>query len=172
MGHLRASFEALGEREFRLLWSGSLLATTAFMTTFILVPIVAYEITGSYAASGLAQAGMVSQLIFGPFGGVLADRYKKKPLVLGSQIIPCMIIVATGALIVADAITIPMLFASTFLMGATFSLMGPARQSWVVELVPPRLLPNAVALQNMSINVAAVLGPLAASILVLSMGLN
>ena len=75
MGHLRASFEALGEREFRLLWSGSLLATTAFMTTFILVPIVAYEITGSYAASALAQAGMVSQLIFGPFGGVLADRY-------------------------------------------------------------------------------------------------
>ncbi|MCY3557653.1 MAG: MFS transporter [Chloroflexi bacterium] len=172
MGHLRASFEALGEREFRLLWSGSLLATTAFMTTFILVPIVAYEITGSYAASGLAQAGMVSQLIFGPFGGVIADRYKKKPLVLGSQIIPCAIIVVTGILIVADAITIPMLFASTFLMGATFSLMGPARQSWVVELVPPRLLPNAVALQNMSINVAAVLGPLAASILVLSMGLN
>ena len=172
MGHLRASFEALGEREFRLLWSGSLLATTAFMTTFILVPIVAYEITGSYAASGLAQAGMVSQLIFGPFGGVIADRYKKKPLVLGSQIIPCAIIVVTGILIVADAITIPMLFASTFLMGATFSLMGPARQSWVVELVPPRLLPNAVALQNMSINIAAVLGPMMASILVLSMGLN
>ena len=50
--------------------------------------------------------------------------------------------------------------------------MGPARQSWVVELVPPKLLPNAVALQNMSINVAAVLGPMMASILVLSMGLN
>ena len=172
MNRLRVTFAALSVREYRLLWSGSLLATTAFMTTFILVPIVAYEITGSYAASGIAQAGMVSQLIFGPFGGVIADRYAKKPLVLGSQIIPCAIIVVTGALIVSDAITIPMLFASTFLMGATFSLMGPARQSWVVELVPPQLLPNAVALQNMSINIAAVLGPMMASILVLSMGLN
>ena len=103
---------------------------------------------------------------------MIADRYKKKPLVLGSQIIPCGIIIVTGVLIVTDQITVPMLFASTFLMGATFSLMGPARQSWVVELVPPRLLPNAVALQNMSINVAAVLGPMMASVLVLSMGLN
>ncbi len=172
MNRLRVTFASLSVPEYRLLWSGSLLATTAFMTTFILVPIVAYEITGSYAASGIAQAGMVSQLLFGPFGGVIADRYAKKPLVLGSQIIPCAIIVVTGILIVADAITIPMLFASTFLMGATFSLMGPARQSWVVELVPPQLLPNAVALQNMSINIAAVLGPMMASILVLSMGLN
>ena len=172
MGRLSVTFAALSVREYRLLWSGSLFATTAFMTTFILVPIVAYEITGSYAASGFAQSGMVAQLVFGPFGGVIADRYAKKPLVLGSQIIPCAIIVVTGIMIVTDRITIPMLFASTFLMGATFSLMGPARQSWLVELVPPKLLPNAIALQNMSINVAAVLGPMMASILVLSMGLN
>ena len=172
MDRLTAPFAALAEPRFRLLWAGSLLATTAFMTTFILVPIVAYEITGSYAASGIAQAGMVSQLLFGPFGGVIADRYAKKPLVLGSQIIPCAIIIVTGILIVTDNITIPLLFGSTFLMGGTFSLMGPARQSWVVELVPPKLLPNAVALQNMSINVAALLGPMMASILVLSMGVN
>ncbi len=172
MSRFGATFAALEVREFRLLWSGSLLATTAFMTTFILVPIVAYELTGSYTSSGVAQAGMVSQLLLGPFGGVIADRYAKKPLVLGSQIIPCAIIIVTGVLIVTDRITVPMLFASTFLMGATFSLMGPARQSWVVELVPPRLLPNAIAMQNMSINVAAVLGPMMASVLVLSMGVN
>ena len=172
MNRLRVTFASLAVRDYRLLWTGSLMATTAFMTTFYLVPIVAYEITGSYAASGFAQAGMVAQLILGPFGGVIADRYRKKPLVLGSQIIPCAIIVVTGVLIFTDNITIPLLFASTFLMGGTFSLMGPARQSWVVELVPHRLLPNAVALQNMSINIAAVIGPALAAILVVSMGLN
>ena len=172
MNRLRDTFASLAVRDYRLLWIGSLMATTAFMTTFYLVPIVAYEITGSYAASGFAQAGMVAQLVLGPFGGVIADRYKKKPLVLGSQIIPCAIIVVTGVLIVSDSITIPLLFGSTFLMGGTFSLMGPARQSWVVELVPQRLLPNAVALQNMSINIAAVIGPALAAILVVSMGLN
>ena len=55
MGRLDATFAALSVREFRLLWFGSLLATTAFMTTFVLVPIVAYQITGSYAASGIAR---------------------------------------------------------------------------------------------------------------------
>ena len=173
MRGLGKSFEALGERDFRLLWSGSLLATTAFMTTFILVPIVAYELTGSYAASGFAQMGMApAQLLLGPFGGVIADRYPKKPLVLMGQIAPCFVIVATGILIVTDNITIPLLFGSTFLMGAAFSLMGPARQSWVVELVPPQLLANAVALQQMSINIAAVLGPMMAAILVYTMGVD
>ena len=168
MEQLRQSFAALGEREFRLLWSGSLLATTAFMTTFILVPIVAYQISGSYAASGFAQMGMgFAQVILGPLGGVIADRYPKKPLVLGGQIAPCIIIIATGVLIVTDNITIPLLFASTLLMGAAFALMGPARQAWVTDLVPQRLLPNAIALQQMSINVAQVFGPTLASVLVL-----
>ena len=166
MGRLQASFVALSVPEFRLLWSGSLLATTAFMTTFILVPIVAYDISGSYTQTGLAQMGMgFAQLLLGPFGGVIADRYPKKPLVLAGQIAPCIIIVATGILIVSDMITIPLLFGSTLLMGAAFALMGPARQSWVTELVPPRFLANSVALQQMSINVAAVVGPAMAALL-------
>ncbi|MCY3734226.1 MAG: hypothetical protein OXG42_08090, partial [Chloroflexi bacterium] len=122
MNRLRDTFASLAVRDYRLLWIGSLMATTAFMTTFYLVPIVAYEITGSYAASGFAQAGMVAQLALGPFGGVIADRYKKKPLVLGSQIIPCVIIVATGVVIVSDSIPIPLLFGSTFLMDGTLPL--------------------------------------------------
>ena len=63
-------------------------------------------------------------------------------------------------------ITIPLLFASTLLSGATFALTGPARQSWVAELVPERLVPNAVALQQMGINIAQVLGPTMAAIVI------
>lgn len=170
---LGQSFLALAERDFRLLWSGSLLATTAFMTTFILVPIVAYDLTGAYAASGLAQMGMgFAQVFLGPFGGVIADRYPKKPLVLAGQIAPCAIIIVTGVLIVTDQITIPLLFGSTLLMGAAFALMGPARQAWVTDLVPQRLLPNAIALQQMSINVAQVFGPALASVLVFALGVD
>ena len=173
MGAMRQNFAALAGREFRLLWAGSLLATTAFMTTFILVPIVAYEISGSYAASGLAQMGMGFASVFlGPFGGVIADRYPKKPLVLLGQIVPCLIIVGTGLLIVTDTITIPLLFGSTLLMGAAFALMGPARQAWVTDLVPRGLLANAVALQQMSINIAQVFGPAMASVIVFVFGVD
>ena len=59
------------------------------MTTFLLVPIVGYEISGSYALSTLAQMGSGLAMFFlGPLGGVIADRYPKKPLVLAGQIFP------------------------------------------------------------------------------------
>ena len=169
---IRETFASLAERDYRLLWTGSLMATTSFLTTFYLAPIVAYEITGSYAASGFAQAGMIAQVVFGPFSGVIADRYRKKPLVLASQIIPAVIVVVTGVLIVSDLITTPLLFVSTFLVGAGFSMMGPARQAWIAGLVPRELLPNAVALQNMSINIATVFGPALFAILFVAIGLD
>ena len=173
MTRLRTTFAALALRDFRLQWTASMLATAAFMTTFVLVPIVAYDLTGSYAASGFAAMGNgIAMLLLTPLGGVLADRLPKKPTVLIGQFTTCGIIAVTGVLIVADWITIPLLFASTLLSGASFALTGPARQSWVAELVPERLLPNAVALQQMAINIAQVLGPTVASVCVVAFNLN
>lgn len=163
---MRETFAAFGVRNYRPLWFGSLLSTTAFMTTFLLVPVVAYEITGSYAASGIAQMGSgVSMFFLGPFGGVIADRYPKKPLVLAGQIFPTLLIIVTGVLIVTGLITVWMLFLSTLLMGFGFALMGPARQAWLGELVPRRLLANGVALQQMSQNMARVFGPMLVAVL-------
>ncbi len=169
---LRVTFASLSVRDYRLLWFGSLLASTSFLTTFFLAPIVAFEITGSYAASGFAQAGMIAQVVIGPFSGVVADRYRKKPLLVCSQVIPCVIVIVTGVLIVSNHITTPLLFASTFLVGASFSLMGPTRQAWIVEMVPRQQVPNALALQSMSLNLSTVLGPALFAIFVVSMGLG
>ena len=156
---MNTTFAALAVRDFRLQWIASTLATTAFMTTFVLVPIVAYQLTGSYASSGIAAMGNgVGMLFLTPYGGVLADRLPKKPVVLWGQFATVAVIAVTGALIVTDLITVPLLFASTLLSGAAFALTGPARQSWIAELVPERLVPNAVALQQMGINVAQVSG--------------
>lgn len=160
------TFASFAHRDYRFLWAGSLLSTTAFMTCFLLVPVVAYEITGSYAASGIAQMGSgLSMFFLGPFGGVIADRYAKKPLVLAGQAFPTLLIIITGILIVTGLITVWMLFLSTLLMGFGFALMGPARQAWLGELVPRRLLANGVALQQMSQNMARVFGPMLVSVL-------
>ena len=165
-GRVGRTFESFGHRNYRLLWTGSLLSTTAFMTTFLLVPVVAYEITGSYTASGIALTGSgLSMFFLGPFGGVIADRYAKKPLVLIGQAFPTLLIVITGFLIITGVITVWMLFLSTLLMGFGFALMGPARQAWLGELVPRRLLANGVALQQMSQNMARVFGPMLVAVL-------
>ena len=167
MSKLSTTFAALAVRDFRRQWIASTLATTAFMTTFVLVPIVAYQLTGSYAASGFAAMGNgVGMFFLTPLGGLVADRFPKKPIVLFGQYSTLVVIAGTGALIATDLITIPLLFASTLLSGAASALTGPARQSWVAELVPERLVPNAVALQQMGINIAQVLGPTMAAIVI------
>ena len=150
-----------------MLWSGSLLATTAFMMSFMLVPSVAFEITGSNAAAGLAQMGSgVGMFVVSPLGGVIADRMRKKPLVLAGQAIPAIVILTTGVLIITDMITIPMLTVATLIMGLGFAFMGPARQAWVGELVPRESLGNAIALQSIAENISQVAGPLCIAILV------
>ena len=160
MRQIRQTFAAFVVRDFRFMWGGSLLSVTAFMTSFSLIPSVAYELTGSYAAAGIAMLGSgVSQTLLGPIGGVIADRYRKKPLVMAGQAMPGILLGALGFLIVTELISVPLLVVATLVMGAGFSLMGPARQAWTGFIVPRRLLPNAVALQQMSMNTGQVLGP-------------
>ena len=164
---MHGTFAALASEHYRRLWSGSMLATTAFMMSFMLVPSVAFEITGSNAAAGLAQMGSgIGMFIVSPIGGVIADRLRKKPLVLAGQSIPATVILVVGILIVTDHITVPILTVATLIMGLGFSFMGPARQAWVSELVPRPLLANAIALQQIAQNISQVAAPLCIALLV------
>ncbi len=167
MSRLHPTFAPLAHRDYRLLWLGSTVATTAFMMSFMLVPSVAFQITGSNAAAGLAQMGSgIGMFIVSPIGGVISDRMRKKPLVLMGQAVPAVVILITGILILTDHITVPLLTIATLIMGLGFAFMGPARQAWVAELVPRELLPNAIALQQIAQNISQVAGPLLIAILV------
>jgi len=130
MSWMTGSFAALGLTTFRRFWFGSMIATTAFMMSFMLVPSVAFEITGSNAAAGVAQMGSgIGMFAVSPVGGVIADRMRKKPLVFAGQAIPGLVILGTGILILTDMITVPLLTIATLLMGVGFAFMGPARQA-------------------------------------------
>lgn len=167
MGAFSGTFAALENTHYRRLWSGSTLAMIAFMMSFMLVPSVAFEITGSNASAGLAQMGSgIGMVIVAPLGGVIADRIHKKPVVLAGQSIPALVILAVGILILTDHITVPILTVATLVMGLGFSFMGPARQAWVAELVPRSTLPNAIALQQIGQNIAQVGAPLMIALLV------
>ena len=103
MRWFRENYAALWIREFRMLCTGTMLATTAFMMSFILMPAVAYDITGNNTSAGIVQLGSgIGMLLVGPIGGVVADRLPKKPLVFAGQIVPGAVILAIGVLIVSD----------------------------------------------------------------------
>ena len=170
---LGTTFQALEYRPYRILWIGSLFSMLAFMMQWTVQAVVAFELAGTNSAVGMVQLGIgLSMLILGPFGGVVADRVSKKPLVFWGQLIVATTFFVTGAMILAGALTLTWLVLLTAVMGLVFAFLSPALQAWVGELVPHQMLPNAVALSQLASNFSRVAGPLVAGVMLGSAALG
>lgn len=158
------TFQSLGSRDYRMLWVGTTVSFLAFMMSSVVQSIVAYELTGTNKAVGLVAVGMgVATLLISPFGGVIADRVSKRKLLFIGQTIIGLNFGAVGTLIITGQITLAALVASTFVMGAVFSFIGPARQAWIGDLLPGDQLPNGIALQQVSMTATRIFGPFLAA---------
>ncbi|WP_322797306.1 MFS transporter [Tepidiforma sp.] len=156
----KETFRALVHRDYRVLWVGTTLAFLAFMMSSVVQAVVAFELTGRNGAVGFVSLGMgLATVLVSPFGGVVADRFPKKRLLFVGQSLIGLNFAVVGVLILADAITIPLLALSTLVMGAVFSFIGPARQAWIGELLPQEDLPNGIALQQVGMTLTRVIGP-------------
>jgi MFS family permease len=163
----RTTFESLGDPHFRILWFGTSLAFLAFMMQFVLQSIVAFDLTGRNTAVGFVGVGMgVATIAIAPFGGAIADRVSKRKLLLVGQSTIGASFFAVGVLILTGLITIYWLVAATFVMGCVFSFIAPARQAWVGELLPRDLVPNGIALTQVSMTATRIIGPFLAGALI------
>ncbi len=127
--------------------------------------VVAFELTGRNRSVGIVIAAQgISQGLLGPVGGALADRFAKKTVVLACQLLIAAVFGALTALVVADLITILLLSLGSFVIGAAFSFLGPARNAWVVELVEKGRSGNAIALTQIALNASRILGPVIAAV--------
>ncbi|MEX1103975.1 MAG: MFS transporter [Dehalococcoidia bacterium] len=161
---LEATFNALRERNFRVLWTGSFLAFLAFFMSTVVQAVVAYDLTGNNRSVGFVVfAQGIAQLVLGPFGGAMADRFPKRLVILVCQSVITVSFVAVGVLIAADAISIPALAAASFVIGLAFSFLGPSRQALLMDIVGPARRGNAVALSQVALNASRILGPLLAA---------
>lgn len=161
------TFQSLRNPQYRTLWMGTTVAFLAFMMSSIVQSIVAFDLTGKNGAVGVVALGQgLATICISPFGGVIADRVSKRKLVLIGQTIIGLNFLSVGILIVSDAITIPILVASTFVMGAVFSFIGPARQAWIGEIVGGDEMGNAIAMQQVGMTLTRVVGPLLTAALV------
>lgn len=157
------TFEALRVRDYRVLWWGSTLATLAFMMTRTVQSVVAFDLAGNSTAVGIVALGSgVAMIFIGPLGGVLADRLSKRLVLLFGQSLVGLCFTTIGVLILTDVISLWMLVALSFVMGISFSFIGPTRQAYVGELVDRDLLPNAVALSQLSMGFSRVVSPMLA----------
>lgn len=163
----RSTFAALSFRDYRVLWLGTAMAFLVFQMQWIAQSVVAFDLTGKNGAVGFVGLGMgLATITISPFGGVVADRVSKRKLLLLGQSTMGSIFLIVGVLILTDQISIILLAASTFIMGGVFSFVGPARQAWVGELLPPNRVANGMALTQVGMTGTRIVGPMLAGVLI------
>jgi MFS family permease len=128
---------------------------------------VVYEVTGSGALLGAVMgARAVPMLLLAPLSGVAAERYDRRRLLHGSQVLAAAVSLAFGAALAAGIVSVWMLFAFTVLMGAANVLDRPARLTSAFELVPRADAVKAVALNTMGFSMMRIFGPAIAGYLI------
>jgi MFS family permease len=154
------TFESLRVPAYRKLWTAGVFQFSAIAMESIARGYLAFELTGSNAALGITLLAMgVPMLIFTPWGGVAADRFPKRTVVIvaGSLLLTSSVGIATALL--TGVLTFWMLVVSAVVQGAAFSLIAPARVAYSYELVGRERLSNAILLAQLSMNGTRVVGP-------------
>jgi MFS family permease len=166
-GALPRTFAALANRDYRLLWLGTLGSFTAMQMQQVARGYLAYDLSGSAAVLGVVGlAGGLPMLVFSLFGGVVADRVAKRNLLLVTQASTGLVALLTAVLVGTGLITIWQLILLGVLQGIVFSFNMPARQAILAELVAPDEMMNAMALNNAGMNVTRIFGPALAGFLI------
>ena len=161
---LQQTFAALAIPSFRILWCGTLTSFLAFFMSTIVNSVVAFELTGTNRAVGFVIfAQGVGMILFGPVGGAYADRWPKRRVVATGQGATAIVFLAMSGLAGSGSLALWHLALGGFVMGTAFAFMGPARQAFVVDLVPSSQLGNAVALSQVANNASRVGGPAVAA---------
>ena len=121
---------------------------------------IVFELTGSFAALGLVSlANALPGLALSLVGGVVADRFHRRYVVQAGQLANMAVAAVIAALLLSDQLIFEYLLASAVIQGTINALIMPSRQSMIPDIVHPRLLMNAVALNTAGMNVMRLVAP-------------
>lgn len=158
-GLLRA-FASLRHRNYRLYWSGQMISLLGTYMQAIGQDWLVLQLTHSGLQLGVVGAlQFLPVLLFSLFGGVFADRWPKRRVLLFTQSAAMLQALVLWVLIFAGVVQLWHIYVLAMLLGLTSSLDQPTRSAFVVELVGRDDLPNAVALNSSLANLARVVGP-------------
>jgi MFS family permease len=168
---LRRSFSSLEIPNYRRYFAGQIVSLSGNWMQMVAEMWLILELTGSGVAVGVTAAlQFLPILLFGAWGGVLADRWPKRSLLIVTQTLMAAPALALWGLTAAGAVVPWMVFALVFVRGAVNAIDNPTRQSFVIEMVGADRVVNAVGLNSVLIHSARILGPAGAGILIATLG--
>lgn len=160
-------FSALAIRDFRLLWTANLIASFAMQMQMVARGWLIYDITASPTAlTWVILSFMLPSFVFSLWGGVVADRMRKKPIMIGAQLVNAAATVLLAVIVYRGDVTFWHFIYFGLFNGTVLSFSMPARASAVPEIVPKEVVVNAMALQSATFSASRVAGPTLAGLLI------
>lgn len=168
----RTVTRALQYRNFRLFIAGQCVSLTGTWMQRIALGWLVYRLTGSVLLLGaVGFAGQLPTFLLTPFAGVLADRVNRHRLIIFTQSIAMLQALTLSALVLSGSIQIWHIMLLSVILGVVNALDMPCRQSFMHEMIDSKAdLGNAIALNSSIVNVARLLGPSIAGLLIASTG--
>ncbi|WP_157249135.1 MFS transporter [Nonomuraea typhae] len=165
-------FRSLKNHNYRLFASGSAVSNVGGWMQRTAQDWLILDLThGSATALGTATAlQFLPMLLFGLFGGVLADRYPKRPILIVAQSMMAVLALALGLLTITGTAQEWHVYVMALTLGLISCVEIPTRQTFVVEMVGRKDLANAIALNASIFNLARVVGPAVAGVLIFVLG--
>ncbi len=170
---LRRTFRSLSNRNYRLFIVGQVISLSGTWMQSVAQAWLVLRLTGSGTALGLVIAlQFLPVLLFGPFGGVIADRFPKRRLLLATQTVAMTQALVLGTLVITGAVELWMVYGMAAVFGLVTAIDNPSRQTFVLEMVGSANLTNAITLNSVVVNAARVVGPALAGVLIAVVGIG
>ena len=169
--NLATTFRALRHRNFQLFFGGQLISLIGTWMQSVAQAWLVYRITHSSLLLGsVGFAGQFPVFVAAPLGGMVADRYNRQRVVIGTQVASMLLALVLAMLTLTNRITVREIFWLAALLGVVNAFDIPGRQSFLVEMVGKDDLINAIALNSSMFNGARIIGPAIAGLLVAKIG--
>jgi MFS family permease len=140
---------ALSYRNYRLFWLGQIISLTGTWMHSAAQGWLVFKLTNSPFYLGLVGSAIsMPVLLFTMAGGVVADRFFKRNIILAAQIILMILTLTLAVMVSIGVVTVWHVLVISFLIGTTNSFEIPARQSFFIEIVGKENLMNAIALNS------------------------
>lgn len=157
---------AINSRDFRLYMAGQIVSLTGTWMQSVAQNWLVWSITGSSFYLGIvAGASSLPMLLFTIPGGIVADRFKKRKILMITQIISIIPALLLGIFVDLKIITVFHIAFFAFMLGSVNAFDVPARQSFLIEMVGRESLTSAIALNSAIFNGARLIGPVIAGII-------
>lgn len=165
-------FSALYVRDFRLFWLGQVISLSGTWMQSLAQSWLVYSLTKSPLYLGIvASVSSLPILFFTLVGGMVADRYPKRNILVLTQALSALPALVLGILTETKTVTVVHVGILAAFLGTVNAFDVPARQAFLAEVVDKSAITNAIALNSAAFNGARIIGPVIAGIVISSMGI-